>query len=489
MSRFATIKEKNKTLTTNYAGGQSYKQKPELELASILLTSFTNDKFYRSFESEKTRLKELIKVVDPELVCKSAVYARQVVGMRSISHVLTAEVAKLISGKPYAREFYNAVVRRPDDMSEILSYGKSSKWGYKTMPKAMQRGFKDAFSKFDEYQIAKWRKPNNEINLLNILHLTHPIPNDTLNALYKNKLKVRNTRESVLSETGKIENKFNLTQAQIAETKAEKLKEGWRNLILEKKIAYKALIGSLVKIINEAPEVINEVCDIIKDFNLIKKSLIMPSELIVAYEQVSNLSNSKSRQVLSALNLALENSLSNAPKFEGETLVVLDCSGSMKGKPALIGSLFAAVLCKINHCDLMVFSNSADYKSYDPNDSITTIANSIKFSYGGTNFRSIFDYANKKYDRVVILSDMQGWVGYYSPTDTYNNYCRRYQANPYIYSWDLAGYGTTQFPSNKIFALAGFTSNTFDVMKNLEKSESNLLDEINKINFRDYTRK
>ena len=37
-----------------------------------------------------------------------------------------------------------------------------------------------------------------------------------------------------------------------------------------------------------------------------------------------------------------------AIKLDGETLVVLDGSGSMSGKPIKIGSLFAAVLIKAN---------------------------------------------------------------------------------------------------------------------------------------------
>ena len=35
------------TKTTNRAGGRAFKQTPELEMVSILLTSFANDQFYR----------------------------------------------------------------------------------------------------------------------------------------------------------------------------------------------------------------------------------------------------------------------------------------------------------------------------------------------------------------------------------------------------------------------------------------------------------
>lgn len=488
MSRFGT-KKQNTTKTVNLAGGESYKQSAELELASILLTSFTKDKFYRTSADEINRLKELIKVVNPEIACKAAVYTRQVAGMRSISHVLAAEIAPYVSGKPYARAFYNAVVRRPDDMLEILAYGKANKWAYKDkrMPMAMKRGFADALYKFDKYQLGKWRKQSNEINLVNVVHLVHPKPNTVLNLLYKNRLKAERTRESMLADTGQIENKSKLSFAEIKEAKAEKLEAGWKDLLSTKKIGYKALVGSLVKIINEAPDMVNITCELLQDYNLIRKSLVMPSELIVAYEQVGKLiGSSKSRMILLALENALNYSVENAPKFRGETLVVLDESGSMRGKPAVIGGLFAAVLCKANNCDLMTFGSSARYRNYNPSDSVSTIAKNISFASGSTNFKSIFNTARKAYDRVIILSDMQGWVGYTAPTDVFNVYCKKYNVNPYVYSWDLQGYGTTQFPSKKIFALAGFNNNVFDIMKNMEESENALLDKIKSVRFEDY---
>jgi hypothetical protein len=171
----------------------------------------------------------------------------------------------------------------------------------------------------------------------------------------------------------------------------------------------------------------------------------------------------------------------NVPKFDGDTLVVMDVSGSMSGRPSEIASLFGAILAKSNNADVLTFANRSDYKSYNPLDSVMTIRNSFRYSGGGTNFKSIFTTANKKYDRVVILSDMQGWVGYTSPTTEFNQYKKTYDANPYVYSWDLAGLGTMQFPENNVFALAGFSDKVFDVMKMMEMDKKALFNEIKAI--------
>lgn len=171
------------------------------------------------------------------------------------------------------------------------------------------------------------------------------------------------------------------------------------------------------------------------------------------------------------------------PKFAGDTLVVLDVSGSMAGKPAQIGALFSAVLIKSNNADFMTFSDNAANRNVNPMDSTITIANAVKFASGGTNFPAIFKKANKKYNRVIILSDMQGWMGVATPTIEFNKWKKRTGANPFVYSFDLNAYGTLQFPEENVFCLAGFSEKVFDVMKLMETDKDALLHEINKIEF------
>jgi len=151
--------------------------------------------------------------------------------------------------------------------------------------------------------------------------------------------------------------------------------------------------------------------------------------------------------------------------------------------PIRIASLFGAALYKANDADLMMFSSDAKYYSPSSIDSVITIASKIeqRAEAGGTNFHAIFEEANKKYDRIIILSDMQGWIGYDNPTASFNAYKKRVGSNPFIYSFDLAGLGTLQFPENKVFALAGFSDKVFDIMNLLEKDKKALIHEIDKI--------
>ena len=83
MSRFNTTKP---TGTTNLAGGKAYKESKEMQLVSLLLTSFGNDKYYEKSDDIFKRLDDLITSCDKLFCAKAIVYARTVFGMRTITH-------------------------------------------------------------------------------------------------------------------------------------------------------------------------------------------------------------------------------------------------------------------------------------------------------------------------------------------------------------------------------------------------------------------
>jgi 60 kDa SS-A/Ro ribonucleoprotein len=479
MSKFNT-KTISKTKVDNLAGGESYKQTNELELISILLTSFVGDSFYEKSNDTISRLRRILPKVDPKFAAKAAIFARDTFGMRSITHVLAGELTQYSSGMTWAKNFYDKVVLRPDDMNEILAYylnNKTDKSDPK-FPNSLKKGFASAFNRFDDYQIAKYRSENKEMKLVDIVNLVHPIPNqknkESLSNLISGDLKSTQTWESMLSEAGQNVNDEN----ELSDNKSAV----WETLLKEKKIGYFALLRNLRNIIEQSNESVDMACEMLTNDKLISKSRVLPFRFKTAYDEIYKIANdSKSRKVMVSIEEALNKSLVNVPKFEGETLVVIDVSGSMKGKPSDIASLFGAIIAKKNNCDVMTFSNRAQYVSYNPSDSTISIRNSFHFSGGGTNFKDIFKVANKSYDRIIILSDMQSWMGYETPSKEYNDYKKKFKCDPYVYSWDLQGLGTMQFPEKNVFALAGFSDKVFEIMKWLETDRNKLFKMIESI--------
>ncbi|HVK80145.1 MAG TPA: hypothetical protein VM915_05980, partial [Verrucomicrobiae bacterium] len=187
---------------------------------------------------------------------------------------------------------------------------------------------------------------------------------------------------------------------------------------------------------------------------------------------------------LAALGEAADKALANVPRFDGRTLVALDGSGSMAGRPLAIGSLFAAVLAKANtEATVMVFSNDAEFVAVNRRDSTLSLARQIagRAPNGGTNFHAIFERAKCAYDRIVILSDMQGWIGHHAPTASLAAYRQKTGADPRVFSFDLAGYGTLQFSERNVYCLAGFSDKALQTMRFLEEDTSALIREIETI--------
>ena len=225
------------------------------------------------------------------------------------------------------------------------------------------------------------------------------------------------------------------------------------------------------------PNLIARACDQLVNDDP-SKHRVLPFRFVSAYTQVAT------AQVKQAVSRALERAVENIPTLAGRTLIVVDHSRSMGqgiGSHKFMGDLFAACLVKRNGSDVMVFGTDAGMvPTLNPDDSLTTLMWQIEqVNHGyGTDFTRIFKRLGKSYDRIVIFSDMQAWIGYHHPGRALEDYQVRAGIKPFIYSFDLAGYGTTQFISDRIMQLAGFSEKIFDVMKVIEQDKNALINKI-----------
>lgn len=472
MARFANQTAVRKTFKTpdthNHAGGQAFDQSDKMKLVSILLTSMVKDQFYRGASDTVAELTDLVGKVDPKFAAKAAIYARNEFGMRSITHIVGAEVPARVKGEEWTKDFVAKVIRRPDDATEILAY-YLGKYG-KPVPNSMKKGFSLGLAKFDSYQLAKYRGDKNAVSLVDVVNLAHVKPSaknkDALEALINGTLKSAETWEAKISASGTAENK------------EEAKSEAWADLVNSGKIGQFALLRNLRNIETSAPQVLDKALELLVDPERIRKSLILPFRYATAVQEVTE------RKTVSVLSKALDVACSNCPKLNGDTVLAIDHSGSMgctTGSPKDQADLFAAVMVKAFDADVVVFGTSAGYvKGINPDDSTLSIKAQIsRAQHGhGTSFNAIYQTLNKKYDRVITLSDMQSWVGYYTPQAAASVYEKSYKAKPFHYNFDLAGYGTAQFPTDRIFELVGFSEKVFDIMKLLEQDKNALVNAI-----------
>jgi hypothetical protein len=467
-----------KANTINKGGGQAYKKDAKTELVSLLSTSMLNGKnFYESDSEQLKRLQELLGRVDPEFAAKAAIYTRTKHGLRSITHAMAALLAPHASGKPWATAFYNQIVYRVDDAGEILgALWELTDTKKGVVPAAMKRGFAKAIGRFNEHQLSKYAGGKKAVKLVDLINLVHPKGSTGAGKLIKGTLEMADTWESSISAAG---------------PDAEKKAEEWKRLLLDGKLGIFALlrnVNNIVKSLGDDKKAMKALVEQLTDRTAVKKSLILPFQFAKAIEAVEGDGNANST-VLDALRDALDLSLDNCPDLCGNTVVVLDVSGSMQGDPIKIGSLFSAVLIKAlkDRCKFVMFATAATMVNVSTRPGTWEICSEIrrKCGGGGTNFHSIFDtLRNEKIDaaRVIILSDMMGWMGFNTPQSSATQWAKEHcSIKPTIYNWNLNAAGTSQFVQSEhldIMAIDGWSDKVFDQMAACEEDPATVLQHI-----------
>ena len=471
MSRFNTPKPT--TRTTNHAGGEGFTLSPKMEFVAALVTSFAEDKFYEKATARFDRVKELLAKIDPEFAAKAIIFARDEFNMRSMSHAGAAELAPYASGKAWARSFYKKVVVRPDDMMEIFAYNGER------LTSAMKAGFRAAFDKFDAYQLAKYRNENKKVKLVDMMKLVHPVGTG------KNRLALKKLKNGDLKQTKTWENELS---AAGKSTDSEKAKaDVWKDQVMSGKIGYMALLRNLRNIMQHRdPAVIDRACALLTDPKAVKNSRVLPFRFYTAYDELRTDFSAYEcgRQVQIAISKAATLSCANVPSLEGKTLVVVDVSGSMRGNAEKKARMFGSVLYKSLNADMVSFATSVTPLTPDPTSSVMSIMDGIYFTAGGTNLAGVYLQATKKYDRIIVLTDGQGYRMSSEGSEAHQAflaYKRRKKCDTKLYYFDLEGYSKAPHSRGNIHHIPGFSDKVFDLLGAYETDPKALLNKIEEI--------
>lgn len=515
MARYNTKTSTRQTVST-HQGGQGFKYDPKIELVSILATGIGN-KYYESENDRSKRLSEVIDLVakqDKTFVAKALVYARSVMGQRTVTHYGAAELAKHLSGSDLGKRFYSkrsrkensgGVVFRLDDMFEITACYQAKNPG-KGLSNAIKKGFKAALEAADEYELAKYQAKGKTISLVDIVNLVHPTPSEKMKPVFeklmRGELKQFNTVEDKNTTAGqeiaKKVKEGTITSEEAVQELTEAKEANFAELIRSRKIGYLALLRNLRNILKNTSDkgLINDACNLLTDEKFIHKSLVFPHQIDLALEiLLQEFTATVVRPFADALNKAYELAIPNLTELftNGKTAIVYDGSGSMSTRVRVQGktgsesaldkaALIAATLAKGIGGDVYEFSNSCKLVAYNPADSINTIKRRFISAAqgGGTYFGSIFSKLRTNYDRIFVISDMQG-ADDVSRQSSFQTYKSKHGIDPYIYAVDLCGYGTTMFKSKKTFQILGYSSDIYELIKKVEIDPKALIKEIEAI--------
>lgn len=472
----------------SYENGAVYEKSPVNEWMNMLFSSFMEDQFYESALDQQQRFVELTnKMADAygyEFVAKAAVFARNELGMRSISQL----VAAWLNNKTFdnKRQFYRAFMHRPDDVAEIFA-AIDFLWGKKSRSHALVRGAADYLSALKPQTLAKYKLNSRDYNMYDLINITHA-HSKAIDDYKKNCLEKADTWEVNIAGS---------------KTKEEKNQE-WQRLVAEHKLGYMALIRNLNNILDSGvsqdwidvmlvPQIIDE--------DAITKSLMFPYRFYTAYKNLKIHNLSIDFALGKAFSIAAKR---NAPQLEGASGIILDVSASMDDHISYnsnitikeVGACFAIALMISNpNCAIVKFGSTAKTYIYSPLDnpfaSIDRLCANDGCGYS-TNIVSAF-YELSKYiglKRVFVISDMQVMD---SSNYTWNYYGHRHDAtkvyntefkNLPLYSFDLGNYHTQLKSSNdpNMHYITALNDQVFKFIGLLE-SGINLVDYINQFNY------
>ena len=464
MAKFNEKKMAKQPTERNFMGEMAFKMEDKEELISTVMTTFLQGEYYEKEATKIARIQELLKKVDPLFAAKLAIYARNEGNLRSVTHFVAAEIAKYVSGTDWGKRFYNRIVVRPDDMSEIVSAyahinGMSQK-DISKIPNAMKGGFKTALERLDAYQIDKYKMKNREVSLIDLIRLFHPKGNqknaeafkrlvngESLEGLYETKI-----LEKEMTKAGQLTK--NATEDEKKEAKHEAISDILGNV---KGMPIMNLIRNLRNIILYAPDKVEDACAQLRIKDKILKSRLLPFRFATAYAEVEKMTldkpdtdtaiafesdkakneltkaqfNSLKRSVLDALEDAIQYSVGNIPELEGNVAILVDHSGSCRGdaggssavsafsktSTAMIGNLFGSMMAyRQKNVYIGLFGDKLIDVPMDRNMKMLDF-NKKSFDEGarcglGTE-TGIYDFMRKcvdekkKVDNVVVFSDCQ----------------------------------------------------------------------------------
>lgn len=420
------MKTNKKEVLRTFEGGVASKITPIEELKRTTMACLLwEDNFYEDGESVAERIEKLINKCNSDDVIE---LVRKVKFDMKLRHCpLYMTVCLLKKGCKGLSGLVADVITRPDDMGEMLSLFGS----IKKIPNQLKKGIAKAFTKFSEYQLAKWNR-DGKYKLVDIANLTHPMSTAAISKLIKGELAVPNTWEVKISACG---------------SDKEKKKTAWETLIKENELLDMAFLKNLRGISESgvSSELIKQRIEKIDSKKLLPIDFIRCGDNNVAFESQIE------QKFLSHFE---------KPTFTGKTAFLVDVSGSMDGKNLDYASALAMIGREMfDNVDIYTFSGRVVQVPARHGWGLKEVISRSQPHCGTEMWRAIRALTNKGYKRLIVITDEQTSWGQPVSGDVFNN---AYIINVATYR-NGVGYGDGYIHIN------GFSDGVFDYMAEIEK--------------------
>lgn len=293
-----------KDVAARTAGGFGVRaavQQPEALLRRAVLANLLwENTAYETGSEIAEQITSLVPQIEPEIVASIAVEAREQQKLRHMPLYLIRECARHESHRGVVDTALPQVIQRADELKEFLAlYWQDGK---QPLAAGVKRGLAAAFRRFNAYQLAKYDS-GTQVKLRDVMFMVHPVPHDAAQAetwkqLAEGTLPVPDTWEVALS-------------------RGEDKRATWERLISERKLGALAFLRNLRNM-----EQVGVTTEVIRTgFADLNVERLLPLNFMAAARAVPRWQ--------AEIEEAMFRSLQTFPRLAGETVLIVDVSGSM----------------------------------------------------------------------------------------------------------------------------------------------------------------
>ncbi len=371
-----------------HEGAPAYQINAEQQLRRSVMSCLLWEKtFYEDGEDIAKRISGTIAKVKPQAVSDIAIEARGRMKLRHVPLLIVREMARLPEHKKLVEETLFQVIQRPDEITEFLAiYWKD---GRCPLANSVKRGLARAFGKFNEYSLAKYNR-DGAIKLRDAIFLCHAKPDgDEQAALFKKLV------DGTLAVPDTWEVELSSSKDKVA---------SWARLLSENKLGALALIRNLRNMVDAGV-----------DSKSIKSAILsMKTDRVLPYRFIAAARYAPKFEP--ELEQAMFRCVEGMPKLPGETILMIDVSGSMdcalSGKSEMVridaANGLAIILREI--CESVRVVTFSDNLVEVPPRRGFALRDAIKNSqtHNGTNLGgAVRGVMSMPHDRLIVISDEQ----------------------------------------------------------------------------------
>lgn len=412
-----------------------------------------------------------------EETLRIAVELRNEDNIRTTPQIIMVRAANhpAAKGTGLINKYYSDIMKRPDEVAVQMSY-HFTMYG-RQIPTSLKRAWAKFTSSLGDFQLAKYKTGANDVNLIDVVRLTHA-SSPSIDKMMRNTLSLNeSTWESYISANGSTKANWQHAFGMMGHMALLKNLRNLQDCELDDDIVTSKLIGG------------------------VKGGKQMPYSYYSAYLNVTN------KKYKDALSQCINASLENVPVFEGRVAALCDNSGSARSamqssmgsvRVNFIANLSALMTCARSTRDdsvIVPFGEKCKIYPVVRNENILDSATNIcedSDKLGGCHEGGLFEFFinainnGDHYDHIFIYSDLQAGHGqlygsslrhkyknficsdgsggrdFINLPALINEYRTKVNKDVNVFSVQVAGYSNQLTPDiyDKTYILGGWSTNT-----------------------------